>query len=253
MKHADIIIFCDGSCLRNPDGPSGWAVIVALGDKVFERGGHEPSSTNNRMEMLAAIEGLAAIPVESTGWIVVMSDSKYVIDGITKWVPGWKRRNWITSEKKPVLNRDLWERLDGLYQRVIDRITWHHVPGHAGIAGNERCDEIAATFARSRTPKLYNGTRNGYRVNLVSHLPKGFHKNPPPINGTQPNDLVPIEADTKVFTQETPEQKVIRLEHELNVWRSRAESAERELHSLRMNVSDMTLSPTSPAPNPRPS
>ncbi len=165
-----------------------------------------------------------------------MSDSKYVIDGITKWVPGWKRWNWFTSDKKPVLNRDLWERLDGLYQKVIDRITWHHVPGHAGIPGNERCDEIAAQFARTRVPKLYIGSRTAYRVNVVSHLPKGFQTSSPSTTIGPHARVLIEEGKNREDLRETSEQKVIRLESELKVWRSRAETLERELLLLRASA-----------------
>ena len=98
MKSADTIIFCDGSCLRNPDGPGGWAAIVALGETVVERGGHEPSTTNNRMEMVAAIEGLSMLPVESTGWIIVTCLSEKRTQSAKCDIRYLKGEKWRTSD-----------------------------------------------------------------------------------------------------------------------------------------------------------
>ena len=132
-------VFTDGSCSGNP-GPGGWgAVRVQDGEVAHERHGFEPDTTNNRMELTEAIEALASLSVGAE--VRVVSDSRYVIDGITKWVIGWKKRNWRKSDGKPVLNQELWQRLDG--EVAIRKVSWQWVEGHTGHPENERCDELA--------------------------------------------------------------------------------------------------------------
>ena len=131
-------IFTDGACRGNP-GPGGWAALLVAGKERKEVSGAEAATTNNRMELTAAIMGLTALkrPTLAT----VQTDSQYVIKGITEWLPAWKARGWRTADRKPVKNQDLWERLDQLAGQHTLR--WQWVKGHSGDPGNERVDELA--------------------------------------------------------------------------------------------------------------
>ena len=135
-------IYTDGSCLNNP-GPGGWAAILVWGGHEKTMSGGELETTNNRMELMAAIMALEALtrPVEVT----LTSDSIYLRDGITKWINGWKKNGWKTAAKKPVANQDLWMRLDEAIKP--HQIKWAWVKGHAGHPMNERCDELARAEA----------------------------------------------------------------------------------------------------------
>jgi ribonuclease HI len=133
-----IEIYTDGACRGNP-GPGGWAATLQLGAHFRELSGAEPATTNNRMELTAVIEALAALKRESA--VRLYTDSEYVRRGITEWLKAWKARDWRTADKKPVKNRDLWERLDILAAR--HDIEWHWVKGHSGVPGNERVDRLA--------------------------------------------------------------------------------------------------------------
>ncbi|HEX8994208.1 MAG TPA: ribonuclease HI [Candidatus Paceibacterota bacterium] len=164
-----IIIFADGASKGNP-GPGGWGTIVSWDGQVEELGGGEKHTTNNRMEMTAAHEALrfaARLPSSLDKKVVVHTDSSYVINGITKWVKGWKARGWKTAEKKDVLNRDLWEKLDEAAAH-FKKTEWRYVSGHVGIAGNERADEIASDFALGKHVSLYRGKREDYGHDLES-------------------------------------------------------------------------------------
>jgi len=134
----DIQIFTDGACRGNP-GPGGWGVILRSGSHEKELFGGEQSTTNNRMELRAAIEGLAALKRPSR--VTVTTDSQYVRQGITQWIEGWKRNQWRTSAKKPVKNQDLWQLLDELTCR--HEVTWEWVKGHSGHPDNELADALA--------------------------------------------------------------------------------------------------------------
>ncbi|HEV8666521.1 MAG TPA: ribonuclease HI [Candidatus Paceibacterota bacterium] len=160
-----IIIFCDGASKGNP-GPGGWGAIVAAGNSIYELGGFEKHTTNNRMELMAAVEALQKARELSNGEVTVYTDSSYVINGITKWVKGWQRNGWLTQEKKPVLNQDLWEPLVKAAENFDATIVWQYVGGHVGIEGNERVDSIASDFALGEKVELYNGPLNGYLVNV---------------------------------------------------------------------------------------
>ena len=131
-------IFCDGACSGNP-GVGGWGAILRYGDTIKELSGANCDTTNNRMEMTAAIEALASLkrPCE----VILTTDSQYLVKGMTEWIQGWVRKSWINSKKEPVLNRDLWERLLELSR--IHSVRWVWVRGHNGHAENERCDELA--------------------------------------------------------------------------------------------------------------
>lgn len=159
----ETIIFTDGSSRGNP-GNGGWgAVIVTDSNQVHEMGGFEANTTNNRMEINAAIRGLSEDSKQkNVDRTIVYTDSKYLIDGITKWIKGWKRNGWKTKTKDDVSNRDLWEELDSI---VNDRnISWKYIGGHVGILGNERCDVIATSFADGKPTKLYSGKLSEYPI-----------------------------------------------------------------------------------------
>ncbi len=136
-------IFTDGACLGNP-GPGGWGVLLRWRDHERELSGGDPDTTNNRMELMAAIQGLEAL--KRQGRVAMTTDSTYVKDGITRWIFNWKRNGWKTSSKKPVKNADLWKRLDEAL--AGHDVEWHWVKGHAGHAENERVDALASAAAR---------------------------------------------------------------------------------------------------------
>lgn len=147
----DVLVYTDGACLGNP-GPGGWGVrILGPDGAVRELGGRAASTTNNRMELQGALAALQAIEPGTAA--VVYSDSQYVINGLTKWLPGWKRKGWMTAAREPVKNRDLWTQLDDENPR---RVTWRHVRGHSGDPDNDRADEIARGFAAGKPPTLIN-------------------------------------------------------------------------------------------------
>lgn len=173
LNSHDIVVFTDGSSRGNP-GPGGWAAVIVYNDgglkvesgkwKVAEIGGREEHTTNNRMELQAAIAALSSI-LNSQFPIRVYTDSNYLVNGITKWVHGWKKNSWITSQKKPVENRNLWEQL--LNVTIYRNILWKQVGGHVGVAGNERCDEIATAFADGVPLKLYSGSLAEYPIKNI--------------------------------------------------------------------------------------
>ena len=140
MKKVDL--FTDGACKGNP-GPGGWAALLRMGRHEKELVGGEADTTNNRMEMTAVIRGLAALiePCEVT----VHTDSRYVIDGMTKWIHGWKKRGWVNASKKPVRNEDLWH--DLIEVTAHHKVAWEWVKGHAGHPENERVDSLASDAA----------------------------------------------------------------------------------------------------------
>lgn len=133
-------IYADGACKGNP-GPGGWGVLLIQGQARRELWGGEALTTNNRMELLAVIEGLSALkrPCE----VSLHLDSQYVLKGMSEWLPGWKARGWRTAAKQPVKNQDLWQRLDELMSQRGHQIEWLWVKGHAGNPGNERADALA--------------------------------------------------------------------------------------------------------------
>lgn len=137
-----VMIFTDGACRGNP-GPGGWGAILRYGEVERELSGGEAETTNNRMELMAAIAALEALkrPVDAD----LYTDSTYLRDGITKWIEAWKQRDWRTSNKKLVKNIDLWQRLETA--KALHQIKWHWVKGHAGHPENERVDQLARTAA----------------------------------------------------------------------------------------------------------
>lgn len=151
MKHVQLIT--DGSCLGNP-GKGGWACILRYGEHKRELFGCEPHTTNNRMEITAAIEGLKRLKENCS--IEIITDSNYLKNGITTWVHGWKRNGWKTADKKPVVNQDLWILLDGLVTR--HQISWTWTKGHAFHEDNNRCDELARRAAEEQIANTRSST-----------------------------------------------------------------------------------------------
>lgn len=160
----EILLFTDGASKGNP-GPGGWGALVAGNGKVVELGGREARTTNNRMELMAALRGLQHAKQLPAGPRVVRTDSSYVINGITKWVHGWQKNGWKTQDKKDVLNKDLWSDLAEAAHG--QQVAWEYVGGHVGIAGNERVDTIASEFALGKEIKLYRGPLEGYGVDVT--------------------------------------------------------------------------------------
>ncbi|MCJ7593471.1 MAG: ribonuclease HI [Desulfobacterales bacterium] len=131
-------IYTDGACSGNP-GPGGYGALLKYRGETKEASGYDPETTNNRMELTAVIEGLRLLKRPCR--IMVVTDSSYVVKGMTEWIDGWRRKKWLNSKKKPVLNRDLWERL--LEASRPHRIEWQWIKGHNGHEENERCDKLA--------------------------------------------------------------------------------------------------------------
>ena len=144
MKKVQVIT--DGACSGNP-GPGGWAAILRYNQHEKEMWGSEPHTTNNRMEITAALEALRSLKEDCE--IEVVTDSEYVKKGITEWIHGWKRKGWMTAAKKPVVNQDLWKALDEQVTR--HKTTWVWTKGHASHADNNRCDELATRAAKKQS------------------------------------------------------------------------------------------------------
>jgi ribonuclease HI len=144
MKQVKLIT--DGACIGNP-GPGGWACILRFGDIKKEMWGSEPHTTNNRMELQAAVQGLRALKENCA--VEVITDSQYLRNGITEWIHNWKANGWRTKSKSPVVNQDLWKELDEQNER--HRTVWSWTKGHASHADNNRCDELATAAARDQS------------------------------------------------------------------------------------------------------
>jgi ribonuclease HI len=137
-RETEVEIFTDGACSGNP-GPGGWGAILRVANRERELSGGDPATTNNRMELMAAIMALEALKRPCK--VRLLTDSSYVRDGVTKWIHGWKKNGWRTADKKPVKNVELWQRLDAA--RAPHRVDWIWVKGHSGHAENERADQLA--------------------------------------------------------------------------------------------------------------
>jgi ribonuclease HI len=168
-----IWIFTDGACSGNP-GPGGWAYVARVPNgakyEIYENAGYHPKSTNNKMELeavcqalmwLGARENVEVLP------IVIFSDSSYVIQGITKWIHGWKKNQWKKSDGSPVLNQEYWQRLDRIVQALKQKISFRYVEAHAGNPANERVDEIAVAFSTLQEIALFEGSEELYTVDMV--------------------------------------------------------------------------------------
>ena len=148
----EVVIYTDGACSGNP-GPGGWGVVMRWQGKDKEMYGGDPLTTNNRMELMAAIQALEALKGPTK--VALYTDSKYLLDGITKWIVGWQRNGWRTSAKQPVKNEDLWRRLIA----ALDghEVSWQWVKGHAGEEGNERADALARLGAEETGSAVRSG------------------------------------------------------------------------------------------------
>ncbi len=142
-QRKSVVVHTDGACLGNP-GPGGWGALLEYGEHRRELSGGEPDTTNNRMEMMAAIAALETL--REPCQVVLNTDSRYLQQGIGEWLPNWKRRGWRTAGGQPVKNADLWQRLEVAAER--HRVDWRWVKGHAGDPGNERADALASEAAR---------------------------------------------------------------------------------------------------------
>jgi ribonuclease HI len=166
-------IFTDGSSRGNP-GPGGWGAVIVCGEeKIIELGGGEKNTTNNRMELTAALESFKKLNQlmhkdSADAALEVFTDSSYLINGITKWVPGWIRNGWKTKTKDDVLNKDIWSELYSISKSF--NIKWNHIGGHVGIVGNERCDEIATQYADGEKVELYHGSFAKYKIQNILDL-----------------------------------------------------------------------------------
>ena len=160
------IVFTDGASSGNP-GPGGWAATIRSPEgHIHELGGPEDNTTNNRMELTGTIRALAHL-ARTEGQVAIFTDATYVIRGITQWIFGWRKRQWKTSDGSEVTNQDLWERLFALTYARKPKVIWRYVPGHAGVPGNERCDQIAVACSKGKRPRLYRGHEGQYDVDLT--------------------------------------------------------------------------------------
>ena len=179
MSPKGTFIFTDGASRGNP-GPGGWGAVLVLSSsvsssgsqescstdqsQVIEIGGSSKQTTNNRMELTAALEALRQVIKQGETGVTVYTDSRYLINGITKWVHGWRRNDWRTKTGGQVLNRDLWEELLAATESLS--VDWRYVSGHTGVVGNERADQIATAWADGRDPELRNCSLSKYPLNL---------------------------------------------------------------------------------------
>ena len=160
--HTNITIFTDGAAKGNP-GRGGYGGVISYPDTVVEIGGFKQLTTNNEMELKAVVEVLKVVQGVKVP-VAIYTDSKYVVEGATGWIFGWLKNGWKTKADTDVANKELWQELLPLLQKV--KIEWHKVPGHVGIAGNERVDTIASDFATKGTFELYSGPKKDYGFDI---------------------------------------------------------------------------------------
>lgn len=162
----EIVVFTDGSSRGNP-GPGGWGSIILTPNNVYELGGYDQKTTNNRMEMMAILQTLQFLKdhEQTDQTVIINTDSQYTKNGMEKWIYGWQKKGWKTSKGDNVLNQDLWEVLAEL-QQLFSNLRLHYVRGHVGITGNERADAIATNFADQNSIDLYQGSRQKYPFDL---------------------------------------------------------------------------------------
>ena len=162
----ELIIYTDGASRGNP-GPGGWAAIILVDGQAMEIAGGVKNATNNQMELTAVLKVLSDKGTLSyDGPVIVHSDSAYVVNGLTSWVYGWEKNNWITSTKTPVENKEIWQALLELARKYGKRLMLQKVSGHSGELYNERCDELAVAAALGKTPTLFSGTLEAYKTFL---------------------------------------------------------------------------------------
>jgi len=152
LKGREKLIFADGACSGNP-GPGGYGAILRVDGNEIELSGSEPETTNNRMELMAVIAALESL--QSPSNVRVITDSNYVVKGMTEWLPNWLRNNWRNSQNRPILNRDLWERLLKVSNK--HQVSWHWIRGHDGHPENERCDKLATEAIKKQKEVVKNG------------------------------------------------------------------------------------------------
>ena len=197
-------LYTDGACSGNP-GPGGWGTVAYFDDgSCHELGGRDGATTNNRMEMQAAISALQFFAsTQQTTQCVVYTDSEYLIKGITQWVKGWKKKGWKTAAGKAVLNQDLWETLDILNGQVQSQtkvpVSWQHVRGHSGNVGNERCDTIARGFSSGQPPQLRQSSTMGIAA-------------PPPVTQLPSKSVTPIPSPPDLQIVPMLEEQTIQLD-----------------------------------------
>ena len=176
MKSESIILYTDGASRGNP-GPGGWGTIIMGGQKVIELAGAQDPATNNQMELEAVIQGLGYIQKEyGVIQVELHADSRYVLNGIEKWLDGWVKKGWVTMAKKPVENRGQWEELLALRDFFGKHLKLTKVDGHSGHVYNDRCDELAVQAALRQKPQLFSGTPTQYQTQLMQHPPKSETK-----------------------------------------------------------------------------
>ncbi len=158
-----ITIFTDGAAKGNP-GKGGFGVVISYEDKVLELGGYNQHTTNNEMELLAVVQALKQIAGKAES-VEIYTDSKYVVEGAKGWVFGWAKNGWKTKAETDVLNKELWQELLPLLDKI--EIEWHKVPGHVGIVGNERADTIASDLAEGKNVVLFDGLLRDYTLNIA--------------------------------------------------------------------------------------
>ncbi|MEA5466928.1 ribonuclease HI [Leptothoe sp. PORK10 BA2] len=211
-------IYTDGACSGNP-GPGGWGTVIYFANgQIQELGGHEPGTTNNRMEMQAAIAALQFLQQHDYDTPVELhTDSKYLIQGITQWMRGWKRKGWKTAAGKAVLNQDLWLELDELTQTLKNNqkvdITWTYVKGHAGDIGNERCDEIARAFSHQRRISLKQAADSPPstpQVTAVKSSPTTSTPDPVPSDPVSQESIAkdPVYPAPQPIAKPTPQKEI---------------------------------------------
>ncbi|MDZ8108342.1 MAG: ribonuclease HI [Nostoc sp. DedQUE12a] len=195
-------IYTDGACTGNP-GPGGWGVVVYFSDgSIHEMGDASPHTTNNKMEMQAAIAALKFLQTSQQAQpITLYTDSEYLINCVTKWVKGWKHKGWKKSDGKPVQNQDLLETLDELNS---EQVKWQYVRGHSGNIGNERCDAIARTYASGKIPSLQQFSP----TNIYKNLPNTNEINVAKVADNDKNSRI-INQNTHQVTTSAPKITVM--------------------------------------------
>ena len=239
-------LYTDGACSGNP-GPGGWGAVAYFDDgSCHEFGGRDSATTNNRMEMQAAISALEFFASSNrTEPCVLYTDSEYLIKGITQWVKGWKKKGWKTAAGKPVLNQDLWETLDKLDRQVQSQtkapVSWQHVRGHSGNVGNERCDTIARGFCSGQLPHL----RQRSTIEAVEPAPIEQHPSAsvPSIPSAPELQIVPMLEEQIIHadgTEHIPrEVRVAHLHHLIDTLRIADEVAKNSYLITSSELADL--------------
>jgi ribonuclease HI len=180
-----VVLYTDGASRGNP-GPGGWAAIIVSGDTVTELAGAKKPATNNQMELEAVIRGLDFVKEkEGNVPVALHADSRYVLNGLERWLDTWVRNGWMTMAKKPVENKTQWQKLLVLRDHFGKNLKLVKVEGHSGHRYNDRCDELAVAAALAKKPKLFNGSVNAYATFLIENPPKSVVKKKSPISSNK--------------------------------------------------------------------